>query len=195
MKLRTDLSAIKIGRVQFRASERAAIYEADNEDGDGEQLVAVFDGDIRVRITKPFLKVLTDGDVWWIDHTVDQTNQRTSDLVYTSLDRPAPLSPEMLRLEQMIKRNAIDRERIRSELEEIRHERTHPRNPPRSVDQTATSTDTAKKEAPRKATAPSDVEPTEQKGGADQPIPDAPVGDGTGTNDQQAGPAGDQRSQ
>jgi len=120
-----DLSSIKPGRVTMRASEQTSVYEADDETGEGATLVALFTGEVRVTITKPCLQVLTEGEFYWYDPAVDQTARKTSDLVFTTLDRPSPLSPEMLAIQQLMRRNEIERDHTRAEMERLIYETRH----------------------------------------------------------------------
>lgn len=53
-----------------------------------------------------------------------QDRLQTSDEVFTSLDRPAPLTPEMLAIQRMLRRNEIQREADRQEMEQRYDRRT-----------------------------------------------------------------------
>lgn len=114
-----DLEGLRPGRVNVRCTERCAVYQAANEQGDDAVLVAMFEGAATLRITQPYVRIDTEGDFWWQDRTIDQTVERSSDVVYTSLDRPSPLSPEMLAIQQMVKRNQIERDQTLEQMQRL----------------------------------------------------------------------------
>lgn len=125
MRWRSDLDALGQGRVYMRASEPCTVYEADNPEGENATLVAMFEGETRVSINQPFVQVLTEGDVWWFDPSVNQTANKSTDVVYTTLDRPAALSPEMLAIQQLVRKNEIEREQMRHDMERLIDDRSN----------------------------------------------------------------------
>lgn len=63
--------------------------------------------------------VVTGEPIWFKTPSIDQTNVRATDDIFTTLDRPAPLSPEMLAIERLMRRNAIERENDRAAIERL----------------------------------------------------------------------------
>jgi len=90
-------------------------------------------------------------DIWVMPSTRVQERLQRSTEIFTSLDRPAPMSPEMLAIERMMRKNEIERERDRQEMEKrfADRQRTDVRSEPEDdVDKTPAS----KKKAVRKNT-------------------------------------------
>ncbi|AXL15630.1 hypothetical protein [Microviridae sp.] len=63
------------------------------------------------------VKLATNGKTWIKDRAITQTMASTSTEVFTTLDRPAPLSPEMAAIQRMQRKNELVRERDREEME------------------------------------------------------------------------------
>lgn len=102
-----------------RSEVRALVYASDTEDFKVEHLVSRCDGQLRVRHRAgdpPYIRIASTGRVWIRFTAIDQTVFTMSDEIFTSLDRPAPLSPEMRAVHEMMRRNEIERERFRSEM-------------------------------------------------------------------------------
>jgi len=77
--------------------------------GIGEQLIAVTGkGEISFDCKTP---------IWVRPSTRVQERLQSSPEIFTSLDRPSPLSPEMQAIHRMMRRNEIDREHDRREME------------------------------------------------------------------------------
>jgi len=57
------------------------------------------------------------GDIWLRPSSRVQERLQASPEIFTSLDRPSPLSPEMQAIHRMMRRNEIERERDRQEME------------------------------------------------------------------------------
>jgi len=66
-----------------------------------------------------------DTDIWIRPSTRVQERLQRSTEVFTSLDRPAPLSPEMLAIQRMMRKNEMERERDRQEMEKRFADRQH----------------------------------------------------------------------
>ncbi|AXL15626.1 hypothetical protein [Microviridae sp.] len=116
-----DISAAGLGRVLVRASAPCTLYEADTADGENSILLAAFTGERRVRLTKPFVNVQCEGDVVWFDPAQNQSTTASSEIVYTTLDRPAALSPEMLAIQQLVRRNDLEREQMREDMKRLEY--------------------------------------------------------------------------
>lgn len=113
-------------RVRFRSEAKARVYAAFEEDFSDEQLVAVFEGELEVccrRGDPNRLRIATDGRVWACYTSLEQVAVRQSDEIFTTLDRPAPMSPEMRAVHEMMRRNEIERERMREMMEREHNER------------------------------------------------------------------------
>lgn len=110
--------------IDLRAEERCAVYASDHANFDNEHLVVLFEGECRVR-HRPgdpqYMRVLSSGRAWIRFSAIDQTVERMSDEIFTSLDRPAPMSPEMRAVHELMRRNEIEREALRNEMEERFH--------------------------------------------------------------------------
>jgi len=57
------------------------------------------------------------GDIWLRPSSRVQERLQASAEIFTSLDRPSPMSPEMQAIHRMMRRNEIERERDRQEME------------------------------------------------------------------------------
>ena len=57
------------------------------------------------------------GDIWLRPSSRVQERLQASPEIFTSLDRPSPLSPEMQAIHRMMRRNEIEREKDRQEME------------------------------------------------------------------------------
>lgn len=174
-----DLDRLRPGRVSFRATHECFVFEADDEDGTDATLVCVFTGEVRALITKPFVSIQTEGDFWWFDKAIVQTVQRPSDEVYTSLDRPAPLSPEMLAIERMTRKNEIERENMRAEFERRLEHVGRPRTTRQRKDnlvETEVSDADPGEEPPAGDTKSVSKAPKQSKRKGDSPKTDAPLG-------------------
>ncbi|AXL15494.1 hypothetical protein [Microviridae sp.] len=124
----SELTWMPRGRTRMRCSAPCSVYEQ-LADGD-EVLVAHFEGETRAAITGEAVRVETEGHFQFFDPVIDQTAYRTSDDVFTSLDRPQPLSPEMLAVQQLMRRNEIERDFMRQQMESFRHEQKQVSQPP-----------------------------------------------------------------
>lgn len=58
-----------------------------------------------------------DGAIWLRPSSRVQERMKVSTEIFTTLDRPAPMSPEMQAIHRMMRRNEIERERDRQEME------------------------------------------------------------------------------
>lgn len=112
-----QLGFMPSGRVRVRATAPCSVYEELNDGS--EVLLAHFEGETRIAVTGERIRVETSGDFQFFDAAVNQTATKTTNEVFTSLDRPAPLSPEMLAVQQMMRRNEIERDLMRQQMERL----------------------------------------------------------------------------
>jgi len=94
----------------------------------------VGESEITIRGKARPLRIVSNGRVWIKDTKRDQTKVIIDPDVFTTLDRPPLLSPEMLAVQQMLKRNEIERERERSAMMELIHANERKSNPVLQVD-------------------------------------------------------------
>jgi len=88
--------------------------------GTGQQEVSVTgDGEITFKCAS---------SVWLRPSTRVQERLQRSQEVFTSLDRPAPMSPEMIAIQRMMRKNEMDRERDRQEMEKRFANRSKPQS-------------------------------------------------------------------
>lgn len=73
-----------------------------------------FDG-----LVKGDVHIYSDDRVWLKGGARNQLAQKTSDEIFTTLDRPAPMSPEMAAIRRMQRANELERERTRARLIEL----------------------------------------------------------------------------
>lgn len=163
-------------KIGLRAEQKAAVYAAFEEDFSDEQLVGVFEGETLIRCRRgdpPLLRVVTEGRVWAQYHAIDQQSYRQSDEVFTTLDRPPALSPEMRAVMELVRRNEIERDHIRSEINQLRELRNDRRTQETlDEEETASAGDEAKAEKPSRGRA----KPKKPGAGkADETIPHADV--------------------
>lgn len=78
--------------------------------GQGQQEVAV--------TGKGEILFQCESDIWLRPSSRVQERLQASPEIFTSLDRPSPMSPEMQAIHRMMRRNEIERERDRQKMEE-----------------------------------------------------------------------------
>ena len=101
-------------------------------------------------------------DVWLRPSSRVQERLQKSSEIFTSLDRPSPLTPEMQAIHRMMRRNEIDRERDRQDMEKRFAARS--REDARSESATdASKASAAKKEKVRGEPVSSGVDPEDGK--------------------------------
>jgi len=87
--------------------------------GTGEQQITVTgDGEIHFACKS---------DIWLRPSSRVQERIQRSTEIFTSLDRPAPMSPEMLAIQRMMRKNELDREMDRREMEKRYHDLNKPK--------------------------------------------------------------------
>ena len=106
-------------RVVFRAEGETRLYTQKEEDGE-DTFLCSFSGDCEVLIDRPhtvFLQVVSEARVWVSGFSKHKTSYKVSDRVFTSLDRPPPLTPEMRAVHEIQRRNEIERQKMWNEME------------------------------------------------------------------------------
>jgi len=143
-------------RVVFRAEGETRLYTQKEEDGEDTFLCA-FSGDCEVVIDRPYtvlLQVVSETRVWVSGFSKQKTAYKVSDRVFTSLDRPPPMSPEMRAVYEIQRRNEIERAKMWDKMErkvDAIRARTQPERPPKLSSQETSSAkeDTIRKDAAR----------------------------------------------
>ena len=75
-------------------------------------------GDLVIDLKRPsMVQFDTEGKIHVYPRAVTQTQEKSSERVFTTLDRPAPMSPEMLAIYHMQRKNELEREWQRKEFE------------------------------------------------------------------------------
>jgi len=120
--------------------------------GNGEQEISVT-GDGEITFKCPSV-------VWLRPSTRVQERLQRSTEVFTSLDRPAPMSPEMIAIQRMMRKNEIDRERDRQEMEKRFVNRSKPES--RTESAKASSPASAEKAEPVGENTERSAEPSEK---------------------------------
>jgi hypothetical protein len=117
--------------IWIRSEEHAVAYAAFEDDWSDEILVGygIAEQEIVVRGKLRRLRIKSEGRVWLREAKIDQTKHRIDPDVFTTLDRPPPLSAEMLAVQQMMRRNEIERERHRSEIERMLYDNANAQAP------------------------------------------------------------------
>ncbi len=79
--------------------------------GKGKKPVLAGKGTVfEVEMAKGFFSIVSEGEVYVSDNLINQQMLKVHDEVFTSLDRPSPMSPEMLAIARMERQNELQRE-------------------------------------------------------------------------------------
>jgi len=97
-------------------------------------------------------------DVWLRPSSRVQERLQKSTEIFTSLDRPSPLTPEMQAIHRMMRRNEMDRERDRQEMEKRFADRSRENTRPEPASD-APKASAAKKEKVRREPVSGVVDP------------------------------------
>lgn len=113
--------AVQAGRHRliFRSEGHAKVFAVSETQKIPIAVLCEGDAEISVSLYEDCEIVCEGADVWYKPPAFDQTAYKTSDVSFASLDRPAPLSPEMAAIERMMRRNALDRERDLARMERL----------------------------------------------------------------------------
>ena len=110
-------------RVTVRSEAASSAFWSGDKSFDFEFLLGGGAIEYEVNAFGGFLRVVSSGRVWVDFHVADQRVERLDQAIFTTLDRPAPLSPEMAAIQRIMRRNEIDRERDRQAMLEFMNER------------------------------------------------------------------------
>lgn len=103
-----------LNRVRVRAEQQCRLFV----EFDGEEVLAGLGvGHIDLEVVDGVLRVESKGRVWVSVEARSQKTLRPTTEVYTTLDRPEPLSPEMAAIYRLSRQNELARERDRAEME------------------------------------------------------------------------------
>lgn len=154
--------------LRLRADEFTTVMLDQDVGADQVQSVLVGQGQGELEIILQVagtVEFITSGRVWFFQTAAAQTTERTSDEVFTSLDRPSPLSPEMLAIQRMVKQNEIAREGEREFMRRMLDASQPARAKPGANDPDALVEDTTEKAKPlRQDGTGSQSQPDKQQG-------------------------------
>jgi len=110
------------GTVLLSSDRRARVFVSQADDFSDEVCASVFEGqlELSVRFGPARLRIEGAGKVWVKLMATQQAVYRMRDDVFTTLDRPAPVSPEMAAVQRMMRRNELDREQQLAEMRRLR---------------------------------------------------------------------------
>lgn len=106
-----------------RAPQPCEVYAyATDDDDDAGYLAGYGSEPFEMELQAGFFEVLSPGPVYLATDAKEQPAYLASDEVFTTLDRPAPMSPEMQAIMRLQKMNERDRERTRAQIERLQDE-------------------------------------------------------------------------
>ena len=98
-----------------QASEQCNVFVWYNDVG---QLLGAFSGVFEFKLTEQAQVTFDcEGDVFLHMNAINQTQEKSSNEVFTTFDRPEPMSPEMQAIMRLAKKNELAREADRAEME------------------------------------------------------------------------------
>lgn len=106
------------GLLNFR-SESACFVYWQSEQTNEEILAGYGSATFEIEMPPGHFIVRSEGRVWIAQNAINQLVEATSEEVFTTLDRPAPLSPEMAAIARFVRQNEIEREKIRETVENV----------------------------------------------------------------------------
>mgnify|MGYP000101674966 CR=1 FL=1 len=104
-------------KIMIRAEMPLHVYGSPDNKFKGEILLGYTEiGEMEVLADRSlYVRLHTEGRAWFKTFEVCHPTLRTSDTVYTSLERPSNLSPEMQAIMRMVRKNEIEREQQREQ--------------------------------------------------------------------------------
>jgi hypothetical protein len=115
--------------ILLRLEQPGCVYGSDNPGFAEELLLGKGDGQIEIEafgFGDLYVRVDTEGRCWVQERAGDQTVHKMHEEVFTSLERPPKLSPEMEMIYRMSRQNELMREQVLREAKEIANERREP---------------------------------------------------------------------
>lgn len=116
-KMDTPYEQTVRGLLTFRTEGPTFVYWT-SKDTEEEILVGYGTEPFEIEMPPGDFIVKSETRVWIGQSAVQQFTESTSDDIFTTLDRPAPMSPEMMAISRMIRRNEIERETMREMVED-----------------------------------------------------------------------------
>lgn len=107
-----------IGLLSFRSDGFCYVYWTGKRD-DEEILVGYGQEPFEIEMHPGQFRVASDNRVWIAQRGIQQFTEAASDEVFTTLDRPAPLSPEMAAIARLVRQNELERQVMRSRFEAV----------------------------------------------------------------------------
>lgn len=102
----------------IRVENDTRCYFASDSDFADELLIGLGVGEMELHLPHAgFLRFETEGRLWLHDNSRAKPRVQTSERVFTTLDRPAQMSPELLALTRLIQRNERARQNDRMEFQ------------------------------------------------------------------------------
>ena len=112
-------------KIMLRSEQPIHVYGSEQKNFKTEILLGYADnGEIEVMWDRKnaFVRVQSEGRVWFKTFEAAHPVERTSETVYTSLERPSNLSPEMQAIMRMVRKNEIEREQQREQNARIQED-------------------------------------------------------------------------
>jgi hypothetical protein len=115
--------------ILLRLEQPGCVYGADNPGFAEELLLGKGDGQLEIEafgFGDLYVRVDTEGRCWLQERAGNQTVHKMHEEVFTSLERPPKLSPEMEMIYRMSRQNELMREQVLMEAREIANARREP---------------------------------------------------------------------
>lgn len=105
--------------LRFMSEDTVRVYFSELATEETERLLTIGEGEVQVRLPRQgFYRLESDGRAWTKPVGRPQERKAVSTEVFTTLDRPAPLSPEMAALMRLERQNTLERERMYAKFEQ-----------------------------------------------------------------------------
>ena len=109
-------------RLTVRCENFALVYGSDNPKFKDETMLGGGSIQFEIMAGPGFVRFETEGRIWIDNNCADQLITKTTEEVFTSLDRPSPLTPEMAAIHRMMRQNEIAREHDRAQMMKELHD-------------------------------------------------------------------------
>lgn len=171
-------------RLRVMSEKEARVYCASQPDEGDDRLVKIGIGEFEVKLPRgAFVRFESEGRVWIKLTARAQDREKASNEVFTSLDRPAPMSPEMQMMMRFQRQNEIARQQMYERLEDALRRRNDdlPKTDKRVGETAAASAKTAVRAKPKRGAT--DVEKSRRDPGLQTPERDGISGNEEAGND------------